>query len=597
MRISAENISKNYGDRQILSDVTLHITHQSRIGLIGVNGTGKSTLLKILAGAQEPDSGSVTVFPGVQVSYLPQTPEMTPGRTVLEQVLANCPADFRDAHEYEAKTMLTRLGVAEFDRDVATLSGGQRKRAALAAAFLRPAEVLILDEPTNHLDTDMIDWLEGQLRRYSGAIIMVTHDRYFLDRVVNTIAEVSFGKLYLYEANYSGYLQLRALRIESAQASERKRQSILRREYQWITRGAQARTTKSQERIHRYEALLAQDAPELEASLEISAGASRLGKKTLEMQAVCKAFSGKKVVDDFSYTLLRDDRIGVVGRNGAGKSTLLNLIAGLLEPDSGAREVGATVRIGYFRQENEALDPRDKVIEYLNNISPALHTREGVVTASQMLEKFLFPSYMHYNEISRLSGGERRRLYLLGILMSAPNVLLLDEPTNDLDIETLTVLEEYLVTFPGAVIAVSHDRYFLDKIAHSIFEVRRSGEVRVYTGSFADYAAKREPDLSAEEKAESAKPAPAKPAAPKPQKLKFSFKEQREFETIDGDIAALEEAIAQCERDIEANASDYMKLQELSEKKEQLSAQLDEKTERWIYLNDLAERIEAQGKG
>jgi len=597
MRISAENINKNFGDRQVLDDVTIHITHESRIGLIGVNGTGKSTLLKILAGAEEPDSGSVTVFPGVQVSYLPQTPDMTPGTSVLDQVLANCPADFRDAHEYEAKTMLTRLGVGEFERDVATLSGGQRKRVALAAAFIRPADVLILDEPTNHLDTDMIDWLEGQLRRYSGAIIMVTHDRYFLDRVVNTIAEVSFGKLYLYEANYSRYLELRAQRIESAQASERKRQSILRREYQWITRGAQARTTKSQERIHRYEALLEQDAPQLDSSVEISAGASRLGRKTLEFSHISKSYSGRRVISDFSYTVLRDDRIGVVGRNGAGKSTLLNLISGLIEPDSGEKDVGATVRVGFFRQENEALDPRDKVIEYINNISPSLHTREGVVTASQMLEKFLFPSHVHYNEIGKLSGGERRRLYLLGILMSAPNVLLLDEPTNDLDIETLAILEEYLLTFPGAVIAVSHDRYFLDKIAHSIFEVRRSGEVRVYTGSFADYVQKREPDPDPEEQASQAKPAPVKPAAPRPQKLKFSFKEQREFETIDDDIAALEDAIAQCEKDIAANASDYVKLQELSGKKEQLEAQLDEKTERWIYLNDLAERIAAQSKG
>ncbi len=595
MRISAENICKNYGDRQVLDNVTLHVTHVSRIGLIGVNGTGKSTLLKILAGVQESDSGSVTVFPGVQVSFLPQTPEMTPGRTVLEQALANCPADFRDAHEYEAKTMLTRLGISDFSRDVSTLSGGQRKRVALAAAFIRPADVLILDEPTNHLDTDMIDWLEGQLRRYTGAIVMVTHDRYFLDRVVNTIAEISFGKLYIYEANYSRYLELRAQRIESAAASERKRQSILRREYQWITRGAQARTTKSQERIHRYEALLAQDAPETDSSVEISAGASRLGRKTLEAKNIAKVYDGRRVIDNFSYTLLRDDRIGIVGRNGAGKSTLLNMISGLLLPDEGEVDTGATVKIGYFRQENEALDPRDKVIEYLNNISPVLHTREGVVTASQMLEKFLFPSYMHYNEIGKLSGGERRRLYLLGILMGAPNVLLLDEPTNDLDIETLTILEEYLVTFPGAVIAVSHDRYFLDKIAHSIFEVRRSGEVRVYTGAFAEYLEKREPDYLPDEKPEPAKPAP-KPAAPRPAKLKFSFKEQREFETIDGDIAALEDAIAQCEADIAANASDYVKLQELSEKKEQLEKQLDEKTERWIYLNDLAERIAAQGK-
>lgn len=595
MRISAENLRKNFGDRPILDGVSIYVTEQRRIGLIGVNGAGKSTLLRILAGVDEPDSGSVTVFPNVRVAYLPQTPEMKPGKTVLEQVLANCTQDFRDAHEYEAKTMLTRLGITEFDRDVATLSGGQRKRAALAAAFIRPAEVLILDEPTNHLDMEMISWLEAQLRRYTGSIVMVTHDRYFLDRVVNTIAELSFGKLYMYEANYSKFLELRTQRLESAQASERKRQAVLRREYQWITRGAQARTTKSQERIQRYEALLAQDTPELVGSVEISAGASRLGKKTLEMKHVSKSFDGRKVIDNFSYTLLRDDRIGVVGRNGAGKSTLLNLISGLLKPDEGEVDVGATVRIGYFRQENEALDPRDKVIEYVNNISPTLRTREGTVTASQMLEKFLFPPETHYTQISRLSGGERRRLYLLGILMAAPNVLLLDEPTNDLDIETLAILEEYIVTFPGAVVAVSHDRYFLDKVAHSIFEVRSCGEVRAYTGGFADYVAKREPDIDPSERREVPKREAPK-STPRPQKLRFTFKEQHEYETIDEEIAKLEDAIAECDSRIAANASDYVKLQELVEEKNHLSAELDEKTERWVYLNDLAERIAAQEK-
>ena len=592
MRISAENIVRNFGGKPVLDGVTLHVTEQSRIGLIGVNGTGKSTLLRILAGVDEPDSGAVTVFPGVQVSYLAQTPEMRPGRTVLEQVFAACPPDFRDLNEYEAKSMLTRLGIDEFDRDVATLSGGQRKRVALAAAFLRPAEALILDEPTNHLDTDMIDWLEQRLRRYTGSIVMVTHDRYFLDRVVNTIAELSHGKLYSYEANYSRFLELRTERLESARATERKRQAVLRREYQWITRGAQARTTKSGERIARYEALLQQDAPEEDSSVEISAGASRLGKKTLEMRHVSKAFDGRPVIADFSYTLLRDDRIGVVGRNGAGKSTLLNLIAGILQPDAGEIDRGATVKIGFFRQENEALPGEDKVIEYINNISPTLRTREGVVSASQMLEKFLFPSDTHFTPIARLSGGEKRRLYLLGILMAAPNVLLLDEPTNDLDIETLAVLEEYLLTFPGAVVAVSHDRYFLDKVAHHIFEVRRGGEVRAYAGGYADWVAKRLPDddllALREEK--------AAPAAPQPKRtrLRFSFKEQREYDTIDADIAALEEAIAALDRQMEACASDYVRLGELGAEKEQLSAQLDEKTERWLYLTDLAERIAAQ---
>ncbi len=593
MRISVENVCRNYGGKPVLDHVTLPITEKSRIGLIGVNGTGKSTLLRLIAGLDEPDSGSVTVFPGVQISYLPQTPENVKGNTVLEQVFANCSPSFRDMNEYEAKTMLTRLGINDFDRDISELSGGQRKRAALAAAFIRPADVLILDEPTNHLDTDMIDWLEGQLKRYSGSVIMVTHDRYFLDRVVNTIVEISHAHLYSYETNYSGYLKLRAERLDMSLASERKRQSILRREYEWITRGAQARTTKSGERIRRYEALLNEDAPEVQRNIEITAGSSRLGKKTLELKQITKAFSGRTVIQPFSYTLLKDDRIGVVGRNGAGKSTLLNMIGGLLTPDAGEIERGATVRIGYFRQENEALDPHQRVLDYINNISPALHTAEGSISSVIMLEKFLFPAETHRDEIGRLSGGERRRLYLLGILMSAPNVLLLDEPTNDLDIETLTILEEYLVTFPGAAIAVSHDRYFLDKTARSIFEIRRDGEVRTYTGGFSDYAAKREPDT---EKS-SAKPEKVQKEIPKPSrpgKLRFSFKEQREFETIDDDIAALESEIAECEALISVNASDYIKLGELTAQKEKLTAMLDEKTERWVYLNDLAERIEAQ---
>lgn len=590
MRISAEKISKNYGDRQVLDNVTLHVTQESRIALIGVNGTGKSTLLRILAGVQEPDSGSITVFPGVQISALAQAPEFAKGKSILEQVLASCPVDFADAHEYEARTMLTKLGFSDFSTDVSTLSGGQRKRVALASAFLRPADVLILDEPTNHLDTDMIEWLEGQLRRYPGAIVMVTHDRFFLDRVANTIAELSFGKLYLYEANYSRYLELRTQRMESAQASERKRQSILRREYQWITRGAQARTTKSQERIQRYEALLAQDAPELHAQVQISAGASRLGRKTLELSHITKHYGERDVIADFSYTLLRDDRIGIVGRNGAGKSTLLNMIAGLVVPDAGTVDIGATVRIGFFRQENEALDQQDTLVGYLNNISPTLQTAEGTVTASQMLEKFLFPAHVHYNKVGQLSGGEKRRLYLLGILMAAPNVLLLDEPTNDLDIETLSILEEYIVTFPGAVIAVSHDRYFLDKVAHSIFEVRQNGEVAVYTGAYAEYCQKRIPD--APEQSTVKKPV-TQPQKAK-QKRKFSFKEQREFETIDEIIAQLEEDYRRCEEEIAQNASDYIQLQVLTETKEQLARALEEKMERWVYLNELAEQIEKQ---
>ena len=595
MLLSAEHLAKDYGGKTLLEDVTLYLNAGDRVGLIGVNGTGKSTLLKVLAGVESPDSGRVARDPNVQLAYLPQTPAMDDDNTVMEQVFADFPAEFRALNEYEARTILTKLGITEFDRKVGELSGGQRKRVALASVFVHPADILVLDEPTNHLDSDMVAWLEQRLARFTGALVMVTHDRYFLDRVTNRIAELSHGALYQYDAKYSGYLELKAQRLEMAAASERKRQQLLKKEREWIMRGCRARSTKSTERIARYEALKAQSGPETEGSVAVATAASRLGRKTIELSHVSKSYGGRAVISDFSYTVLRDDRIGIVGPNGAGKTTLLNLIAGVLPPDSGTVDFGGTVKLGYFTQEGRELDPKQRPWDYIHEIASEVRTDEGRFSAAQMLERFLFTPELQYSEIGRLSGGERRRLYLLGILMAAPNILLLDEPTNDLDIETLTILEDYLDAFPGAVFAVSHDRYFLDKTAGSIFEVGANGVVTRYEGNHGDYLRKRK----SEEKAAPA-PKKAETAAKvqnRPQKLKFSFKEQREFDTIDRDIADLEARLAACEGEIAANASDYVKLQALTEQKQALEAELEHKTERWVYLNDLAERIEAERGG
>jgi len=592
MLLTAENIYKNYGMRQLLDGVTLYLNEGERIGLIGVNGTGKSTFLKVLAGIEEPDSGRVTRDPNVQVSYLPQVPAMNDELTVLEQVFAGHPDEFRQLNEYEAKAILTKLGISDFDQKIGELSGGQRKRVALATVFVHPADILILDEPTNHLDAEMVVWLEQKLSKFTGGLVMVTHDRYFLENVVTRIAEVSFGKMYLYDANYSKYLELKSQRLEMAQASERKRQALLKKETEWIMRGCRARSTKSTERIARYEALKAQEAPPVDSTVSITAAASRLGRKTVALEHVSKAYGSRSIIRDFSYTLLRDDRVGIIGRNGAGKSTLLNMIAGKLAPDSGTVDFGGTVRIGYFTQEGRELDPAQRPWDYLHEIATEIHTKEGRLSVTQMMERFLFPSDLQFSTIGRLSGGEKRRLYLLGILMSAPNILLLDEPTNDLDVETLTILEDYLTEFPGAVVAVSHDRYFLDKLATSILEVRGDGEVRRTMGGYSDWLLLREMDEKPLVKKEGRNAREKR--TDRPQKLKFSFKEQREYDTIDQDIADLEARIAACDEKIGLNASDYVYLQELTEEKSALEAQLEEKTERWVYLNDLAERIAAQ---
>ena len=591
MLLSAEHISLNFGLKQLLDDVTLYLNEGDKIGIIGINGTGKSSLLRVLAGQQVPDQGAVSLDPNVQVCFLPQNPEMVAGATVLEQVFHDFSPDTRALLEYEAKAMLTRLGITDFAQPVDTLSGGQRKRVALAAVLLHPADVLILDEPTNHLDSDMVLWLEDHLRKFTGGLIMVTHDRYFLERVCNRITELSHCRIRHYEANYSKYLEQKTQQEEMDQAAQRKRQSILRVEYQWIMRGAQARRTKNKDRIARYEQLKAQAGPVSDGAVEMATLSSRLGRKTVELDHVTKAFGDHVVLRDFTYHIARDDRVGIVGRNGAGKSTLLNLIAGKLAPDSGTVDWGETVRLGYFSQEGRELDPRQRVYDFIHEIAGEVKTREGNFSATQMMERFLFPTQLQGQPIGKLSGGERRRLYLLSILMAAPNILLLDEPTNDLDVTTLAILEEYLETFPGAVLAVSHDRYFLDKMAAQIFEVGEGGAVRRYSGNYSDYLAKRREETPAP-KEERKKPAAGKPARQK--KLKFTFKEQREYDTIEADIAALEARIAQREGEMLACGSDYGKLQDLTKDQQADQAALEEKMDRWLYLTDLAEKIAAQ---
>lgn len=614
--LNAEKISKGYSDRQLLDGCSLAVGQGDKIGLIGVNGTGKSTLLKVMAGVDFPDSGTVTRSGGVRVAYLPQNPAFAPETTVLQQVMTGVAIDkarakeakvVQQADEYQCKSILTQLGLSDYDQPIGQLSGGQKRRVALACALAAESEVLILDEPTNHIDSEMVDWLESYLKRYQGAILMVTHDRYFLERVVNRIVELDRGKLYSYPANYSQYLELKAQREEMALATERKRQSLYRKELAWIQRGARARSTKAQFRVDRFEELKKPGYVPDQSKIEVSALSSRLGKKIIEIEQISKSFDGKVLVKDFSYNLLRGDRVGIIGPNGYGKTTLVRMICGLLEPDQGRIVRGETVRIGYFSQESfagEDFDPTVKAIDYIRRISQEIQTPEGTLTAAQMMEKFLFPADLQYTEIGRLSGGERRRLYLLRVLMEAPNVLVLDEPTNDLDIETLAVLEDYLEQFPGVVIAVSHDRYFLDKLMNHVFVLAGNGEVRHYTGGYADYradvAAERQ-RLAAQQRLDSQplpNSSPKKPSGGRShqEKLKFSFKEQREYEEIDGVIAGLEEKIAQTEAFIAQNASDYAALQELTSEKEELEAQLTAKMERWVYLNDLAERIEAQGK-
>ena len=586
MLLNMESVRKTYGDRALLDNVSFYMKDGDRVGIVGVNGCGKSTFLRLAAGVEAPDEGTVSYDPNVRLGYLPQNPAFDPENTVMEQVEAGLDPTAREIARYEAVEILTRLGIENVNQKMGTLSGGQRKRVALASTLVHPADLLLLDEPTNHLDAEMIGWLENYLQSFSGGILLVTHDRYFLERVAQKTMEVSFGKCYLYDGGYSAYLDGKARREEMEAAGERKRQTTLRRELQWVLQGPCARGTKSRERLERYEKLKAAQPPQTEGSLvPIQALSSRLGKKTVELQGVTKSFDGKCVLKNFDFLLQRTDRVGIVGGNGAGKSTLLNLIAGYITPDSGTVTLGETVKLGYFSQHAQEMNPNLTTLQYVKEFGDRIETPEGVLTASKLMENFLFSGPMQHRLISRLSGGEKRRLFLLGILASAPNVLLLDEPTNDLDIPTMTVLENYLQSFPGAIIAVSHDRYFLDKLCNRIFAVEKGGQVRQYPGGYTDYL--QSLDIPREKKVKAAPEAPR----PKSKKLKFSYKEQREFETIDADIAALETKIAENRRQQDIDGADYEKLQALMAEQSQLEAQLEAKEERWMYLTDLAERI------
>lgn len=598
MLLAAEKITKSYSEKKLLSDVSLFINEGEKIGVIGINGTGKTTLLKILSGTEATDSGSLTKAQGLRIGYLPQNPVFDTPRTILEQTMEGLGRRADPQKEYEAKSLLTRFGVTEFERDVTLLSGGQKKRVAIAAVLVNPCDVLIMDEPTNHLDQEMVTWLEAYLQKFTGALVMVTHDRYFLDRVVNRIVEIDHGALYSYEANFTRCMELKAQREEMARGTERKRQSLLKKELEWMMRGPRARGTKSKERIRRFEELSQEEGPNASEKLELGSVASRLGKKILEIENVTKAFGDKTVVNNFSLSILRDDRIGIVGKNGSGKTTLLKMIGDILPPDSGHIDKGVTVKIGYFSQEGAEMDTSLRVIDYIRQTAETIETENGPVTASQMLERFLFPPDLQWNTISRLSGGERRRLYLLNVIMTGPNLLLLDEPTNDLDIETLMVLEDYLEGFSGPVAVVSHDRYFLDKVVDRIFELREDGSLKQYLGGYTDYMDAKEEERSLNlAKAEEKKPEKTVQARESVnKKLKFTFKEQMEYDKIDDDLERLENDLKAVEEAMVKEASNYVTLQELIHKKAELEKALEEKTERWLYLNELAEKIALQGK-
>ena len=589
--LNAEKISKTYGEKVLFDKVVLGVNKGDKIGVIGVNGTGKSTFLKIIAGIEEPDAGEIVSGRGVTVSYLAQAPQFNPGDTIVGYVIK----DKNNASEAEAKTILTKLGITDFDAAINTLSGGQRKRIALARTLVSPAEVLILDEPTNHLDSDMVIWLEEYIKKFRGELIMVTHDRYFLDNVTNRIVELDGGKLYGYDTNYSGFLELKTQREEMERATEAKRANILRRELEWIRRGCQARSTKQQARIDRYEDMK-EASRQARASfenkaLEMNSVSTRLGKKTIELSDICKSFGEKKVIDDFTYIFLRDDRIGIIGKNGCGKSTLMKIITGNLKPDSGSVEIGDTVRIGYFMQENEPLDEKMTVLEFVRSIGEYVTTATGKATASQMCEKFLFGPKSQWTPISKLSGGEKRRLYLLSVLMSAPNVLILDEPTNDLDIETLEILEDYLDGFAGIVIVVSHDRYFLDRTVDRIFSFEGGGRLKQYEGGFSDYYEKKQAEngIASDGATQSVKEAvsgdttsakPKKYYKERENKLKFTYAEQKEYDTIDDDIALLESKIEELDGEIAGAATQYSRLNELMQEKADVEAQLEHKMDR-----------------
>ncbi|MCD8009875.1 MAG: ABC-F family ATP-binding cassette domain-containing protein [Lachnospiraceae bacterium] len=602
-----ENVTKGYGEKALFNAVSLGIHEGDKIGIIGINGTGKSTLLKILAGLTEPDGGQVIRGNRVRTAYLPQTPVFSEEVSILDYVLAGREADGEAwMDDSTAKSLLTRLGFTDLTLGTAALSGGERKRVALARTLLNVADagaaanqILILDEPTNHLDSDMVLWLEDYLASWRGVLVLVTHDRYFLDRVTNKIVEIDHGSLYTYEANYSGYLEQRQQRIETSLAADTKRANLLRTELAWLHRGARARSTKQKAHIQRIEELQNTANTVLDRTVEMDSVASRMGKKTIEIRDVSKSYDGRLLFEDFSYTVLRGERIGIIGKNGCGKSTLMRILTGREAPDTGSVTLGETIRVGYFTQENEDMDGDRRVIDYIRDVAEIIHTSRGTATASQMLERFLFPPTLQYTPVRLLSGGEKRRLYLLRILMSAPNVLILDEPTNDLDIATLTTLEDYLDYFDGIVITVSHDRYFLDRTVNRIFAFEGTHIVQ-YEGGYTDYfQSPRRPENQLPPEEAAAKPSSGETARKNEgraheQKLRFSFKEKQEFDTIEDDIAALEERVEALTAEMETCASQYTRLQELMSEKEAAETELAEKMDRWVYLTDLAEKIEAQ---
>ena len=606
--INVEHISKLYGDKMILEDLSCSVDEGDKIGIIGINGTGKSTLLRIIAGEEEADEGKIIFSNGMTIGWMGQNPEFDEESSILKYVCEGKKIEDDYGYESDAKAMLTVLELENFDEKIKNLSGGQKKRAALCKVLLQKPDILILDEPTNHLDNKMSDWLENYLKSFRGVLLMVTHDRYFLDKVTNHIWEVEGGKVYYYDENYSGYLERKAEREERELASERKRQSILRSEVKWVMRGARARSTKQKARLERFEQLKAMDSPKTAKQVEMGSVGTRLGKKTIELYDISKAYGDKVLFKHFSYIFKRFERIGFVGHNGCGKSTLMKILADLEQADSGAIEWGETIKIGYFAQECEVMDERERVIDYIKDAAEYVRTSEGLVSASKMLERFLFSSDMQYTPIAKISGGERRRLYLLKVLMQSPNVLILDEPTNDLDIATLRVLEDFLDEFAGIVITVSHDRYFLDRTVDRIAAFE-NGNIVVYEGDYTEYQEKSgriEADSidsvdsgsglhikkSNEKKKEGREQWLA--SKNKEKKLKFSYKEQKEFETIDEDIEKLEEKIAELEEQISKCATDFIKLNELMQEKEKTEAELSDKMERWVYLNDLAEQIENQ---
>ena len=626
--LTAENIEKSFTERKLLNGASFYLEEGEKVGIIGINGTGKSTLLKILAKIEEPDSGKVICANHVVMRYLPQNPVFLPEKTVLESVLEAAAgkqdtiyagANAGGKHEINekiwemessAKAFLTRLGITNFTQKTKELSGGQKKRLALAAILLVPCDILLLDEPTNHIDHEMADWLEDYLKKWKGSLIMVTHDRYFLDSVSNRIVEIDKGNIYSYDTNYSGFLERKAMREESEIAGERKRQSVLRKEIEWIKRGAKARSTKQKARIQRYETLSDQSAPDVDKKIEISSISTRMGKTTVELSHLHKAYGDRVLIQDFSYIFLKNDRIGFVGKNGCGKTTLMKMIEGRQKPDSGEVILGQTIKLGYYSQEIEEkkeagiayMDPSMRVIDYIKNTAEFVRTEDGLISASAMLERFLSPPEEQYSVIGKLSGGEKRRLNLLRVLMEAPNVLILDEPTNDLDIVTLSILEDYLDNYDGIVITVSHDRYFLDRVVRRIFAFEENGVLRQYEGGYTDYVNRkqeeekdREPQLQTE-KESTAKPA-AKDTRTHAPKLKFSYKEQREYETIETDIAALEERMDEIDEEIAKCAIDFVRLNELTEEKTKVNTELEEKLERWEYLEELAAKIEAQKNG